>query len=100
MTTKEQNQETLTKLNRAGFKVNIQYYRRNKLDNSFLPYSYFRLTGTQKNIDARGGLILLYINNKEGTKFSSLSKCHLSDNFCKSLGLSIALSRIPVDNLI
>jgi hypothetical protein len=100
MNTKEKNSEIISKLKTAGFRVNIQYFRRNKLDNSYLPYSYYRLTNTQWNINPKGGLVLLSVSGKKGIKFNSLSKCHENDVFNRTLGLGIALSRVPVDKLI
>ena len=88
--------ETLNKYKANNARVTIEHYRLSVKKQAMLPLKYFKITKTQKDIAAKGGMTILTIKDNDGNTHVGVAECHSCDNFKRSLGISLALNRLKM----
>lgn len=88
------NKQIIDALKQLGARYEIHHFRWSKKKNALLPMLYFRLTNSQSDIMAKGGMTTAFVRFSDGKKYHGESVCMQIDAFKNSLGTAIALERI------
>lgn len=83
--------QTVEQLRKSGYKIRITHSR-NLFNYSFIGYPK-AYNAKANDICPRGGITYIQLTTPEGKDITSVSKCNLSDNYNKKIGVAIALGR-------